>query len=62
MDLQALLRNLQAEKSQLERTIAALESLGSNGRRRGRKSMGTAERHEVSLRMKRYWAQRRKAS
>ena len=63
MDIQALIRDLQQQKHRLDRTIAAMESLASssNGHRRGRKSMGEAERHQVSLRMKRYWANRRKS-
>lgn len=67
MDIQALIRDLQAEKQRIERTIAAMESLTSseNGHhksKRGRKSMGQAERQQVSERMMRYWAGRRKAS
>jgi hypothetical protein len=43
-----------------------LESLDGTGTlvphsRRGRKSMGEAERREVSARLKRYWAKRRKS-
>jgi hypothetical protein len=64
MDIHAMIRDLQDEKHRLDQTIAAMESLasGSNSHRRGRKSMGQAERHQVSLRMKKYWAQRRKVS
>lgn len=67
MDIQALIRDLQAEKERVDRTIAAMESLTSSGdghrrSRRGRKSMGEAERRQVSERMRRYWAGRRKAS
>jgi hypothetical protein len=46
-----------------------LQKASSNGSgdphhksKRGRKSMGSDEREEVSLRMKKYWASRRKAS
>ena len=50
------------EKKRLETAIASLESLAAKGgddispRRRGRKSMGEAERRVVSERMKKYWA------
>lgn len=70
MDLYKAIQELYAEKEKLERVIASLEELqraaGSipaaprGGRRRGRKSMGAKERLEVSERMKRYWANRRK--
>jgi hypothetical protein len=70
MDLYKAIQDLYAEKEKLERVIASLEELqraaGSvpaptrGGRRRGRKSMGTKERQEVSERMKKYWANRRK--
>jgi hypothetical protein len=70
MDLYKAIRELYAEKEKLERVIASLEELqrtaGSPGplldgaKRRGRKSMNTKERQEVSERMKRYWASRRK--
>lgn len=65
MDLRAILEELYLERERMARTIAALEELASaeappvHGRR-GRKSMGTAERLEVSERMKKYWATRRK--
>ena len=72
MDLYKAIQELYAEKEKLERVIASLEELqraaGSlpapprAGRRRGRKSMGTKERQEVSERMKKYWANRRKRS
>jgi hypothetical protein len=67
MDLQRTLQELYAEREKLERAIASLEELqrtGSvppaapGGKRRGRKSMGAAEREQVSARMKKYWASR----
>lgn len=68
MNLNQTITELRAERDQLDRVIAQLESLAAfgNGEQparstRGRKSMGEAERHEVSERMKRYWAKRRKA-
>jgi hypothetical protein len=70
MDLYKTIQDLYAEKEKLERVIASLEELhrtsGSmptmpaGAKRRGRKSMGSKEREEVSERMKRYWAGRRK--
>ena len=70
MDLYKAIQDLYAEKEKLERVIASLEELqrtaGSlpippaGGKRRGRKSMSAKERQEVSERMKRYWASRRK--
>ena len=68
MDLSEAIQKLYIEKESLLRAIAALESLQQNssaegGRsRRGRKSMNAAEREEVSLRMKKYWASRRMAA
>ena len=71
MDLYKAIQDLYAEKEKLERVIASLEDLQraagggippvpGAGKRRGRKSMGADERQEVSDRMKRYWASRRK--
>ena len=70
MDLYKAIQDLYAEKEKLERVIASLEELqrtsgsvdlpSTGAKRRGRKSMGAKEREEVSERMKRYWASRRK--
>jgi hypothetical protein len=70
MDLYKALQELYAEKEKLERAIASLEELQqmggelaeslSHGKRRGRKSMSADERLEVSKRMQKYWANRRK--
>lgn len=70
MDLYKALQDLYAEKAKLERAIASLEELqrvgaGAPGtsqaaKRRGRKSMNPEEREEVSRRMRKYWANRRK--
>jgi hypothetical protein len=71
MDLYKAIQDLYAEKEKLERVIASLEELQraaggtvppapSSGKRRGRKSMNVDERQEVSARMKKYWAARRK--
>jgi len=69
MDLSKALDDLYSEKEKLERAIASLEALQRAGgelarvtgaKRRGRKSMNLQERAEVSERMKRYWANRRK--
>jgi hypothetical protein len=71
MDLYKAIQDLYAEKEKLERVIASLEELqraaeasspapAAAGKRRGRKSMGSSERQEVSERMKKYWESRRK--
>ena len=69
MDLSKAIENLRAEKAKIEQVIAALEDLQktsgtktplSAGQRRGRKFMDSKERQEVSRRMTRYWANRRK--
>ena len=70
MDLYQALQDLYAEKEKLERAIASLEALRraggegtplpNPGKRRGRKSMDPEERAEVSARMKKYWANRRR--
>lgn len=70
MDLSKAIRDLHAEKAKLEQVIASLEELQraadrglhpspEGGKRRGRKSMSTDERQEVSARMTKYWASRR---
>ena len=71
MDIASTLQELYAEKQKLDRVINALEELQrtsrlhppspSSGKRRGRKSMSSEERKEVSKWMKKYWANRRKA-
>jgi hypothetical protein len=70
MDLYKAIQDLYEEKEKLERVIASLEELQRSaglmphlpvgGKRRGRKSMNPRERQEVSDRMKRYWANRKK--
>jgi hypothetical protein len=70
MDLYRAIQDLYAEKEKLERVIASLEELQrtaaaaapapKTNKRRGRKSMNARERAEVSERMKKYWASRRK--
>ena len=71
MNLYSAIQDLYAEKEKLERVIASLEDLQraagggippvpKTGKQRGRKSMGADERREVSARMKKYWAGRRK--
>jgi hypothetical protein len=66
MDLNRTIVDLRAQRDKLEAIIKQLEALDGTGTRkprspRGRKSMGEAERREVSVRMKRYWKSRRKA-
>jgi hypothetical protein len=70
MDLYKAIQQLYAEKERLERVIASLEELQRSAgavpvltasvKRRGRKFMDPKERQEVSERMKKYWAARRK--
>ena len=67
MDLLSYVHELQIRKEMIERAIVELSQLqvgsgpsGTPGERRGRKSMGLEERREVSERMKRYWANRRR--
>jgi hypothetical protein len=70
MDLFKAIQELYAEKERLERVIASLEELQRSAgavpaliggaKRRGRKFMDPKERQEVSARMKKYWAGRRK--
>ena len=69
MDLYKAIQDLYAEKEKLERVIASLEELQRSAGsapllpktvgRRGRKSMNSKERLEVSERMKKYWESRR---
>jgi hypothetical protein len=69
MDLYKAIQDLYAEKEKLERIIASLEELQRTAgslpampkpaKRRGRKSMNSSERQEVSERMRKYWAGRR---
>jgi hypothetical protein len=65
VDYAAIIKALRAQMQQIDRAIANLEALNSpNGaepaKRRGRKSMSPEEAQQVSERMKRYWAGRRK--
>jgi hypothetical protein len=72
MDLNKIIKHLNAEKEKLERVIASLEELQRSAslavppapdcrKRRGRSSMGPDERQDVSARMKKYWANQRKS-
>jgi hypothetical protein len=68
MDLGKVIQDLYGEKEKLVQIIKALEELHQPGavgifqpKRRGRKSMGEAERLEVAARMTKYWAKRRAA-
>jgi hypothetical protein len=70
MDITAMIDKLETERRRLDGAIEALRRLqqqtgspraaSSSRQRRGRKFMSAAERREVSARMKRYWAKRRK--
>lgn len=67
MNYDQLIRDLRAEREKLDRIIASLEELQGNAgafqsrKRRGRKFMGSVERQQVSERMKKYWAARKRA-
>jgi hypothetical protein len=66
MDVYKALSELHEEKKRLDSAIQALEARmktvagKSTQARRGRRSMSPGEREEVSRRMSRYWASRRK--
>jgi hypothetical protein len=66
MDVYKALSDLHEEKKRLDSAIHALEArlkivAGKRPQvRRGRRSMSVEERQQVSLRMSRYWASRRK--
>ena len=51
-----------ASLEELQRTAGAVPVLPQACKRRGRKSMSSAERQEVSERMRKYWAGRRQDS
>ena len=68
MDLRKTIEALKEERQRIERVLVELERLyaadagapaGIPRKRRGRKSMGTEERQDVSKRMRQYWAKRR---
>lgn len=65
MDVYKALKELHEEKIRLDSAIHALEarmktvSSKTSQTRRGRRSMSSDEREEVSRRMSRYWASRR---
>jgi hypothetical protein len=62
MNLDRTLEELRRELAGVNAAIVQFERLQSSSRpknNRGRKSMGPAERLEVSERMKRYWGERR---
>lgn len=67
MDVHEIIIELRTERKRLDEIIQTLERLTADEtisdepRRRGRKSMDLQSRQEVSKRMKRYWAQRRKS-
>jgi hypothetical protein len=66
MDLYKIIGELVNERNRIQRIIQSLEeAVGTHEptavpkKRRGRKSMDSRARKEVSERMRRYWAQRR---
>jgi hypothetical protein len=67
MDLDKTISDLRVQRDKIDAVIQQLEAMRDGvpmktHSTRGRKSMGDAERREVSARMKRYWASRRKGS
>jgi hypothetical protein len=65
VDIEKIIEELRAERERVSETILAIERLHygcatSAVKRRGRKFMDQNGRKEVSERMKRYWAGRRK--
>ena len=70
MDLYKAIQDLHAEKGKLDRVIASLEELQRTAgsapvlpkpaKRRGRKSMNSSERQEVSGRMRKYRSEERR--
>ena len=68
MELDEVIRKLRYERKKLDGVIASLEQLSMAAKpektvgkgRRGRKSMDEPARKDVSERMKKYWASRRK--
>ena len=69
MDLDKVIRKLYEERAKLDEIIRTLEQLRQTAavvkenvvkKRRGRKFMNEEDRREVSERMKKYWAARRK--
>ena len=68
MDLVKVIRKLHEERAKLDRIIASLEQLQKSAiaksqmpkKGRGRKFMDENARKEVSERMKRYWATRKR--
>ena len=70
MDIDKAIQELRSQRTRLERVIASLEELQRSAavvpplappvKCRGRKFMDPQERQEVSQRMRKYWAARRK--
>jgi hypothetical protein len=65
MKVLKLIEELNGAIEKLKRMVGRLEQLDGNSEtaapnRQGRKSMGAEERLEVSKRMKKYWANRRR--
>lgn len=62
LNLNQTIRELRRQAATIDAAIQTLEELQAGNipkGRRGRKSMGMAERKVVAERMKRYWARRR---
>lgn len=62
-ELRSQERSIQKRIQAVEKALDALDRKDDNGSMRGRRRpMSKAERQSVSLRMKRYWASRRRAN
>jgi hypothetical protein len=65
VNIRQTLEDLRKELARVEAAIASMEDMQRDGAgsakrsKRGRKSMGADERVAVSVRMKKYWANRR---
>ena len=70
MTIPEMIRSLEHERAMIDEAVETLRKLQATraahgalvmeeSHRRGRKSMGTAERAQVSQRMKAYWAKRK---
>lgn len=61
MTTQEIIQQLKDQRERLDKAIQALEGSASTSiKRKGRKSPSEAERKRSSIRMKKYWANRKK--
>ncbi len=65
MDIEAIVRELEAERDRISNAVSLLQgNTGGDGRRKGRKKrrMSAAGRKRISDAMKKRWAARKKAA